>query len=455
MTHNPDQKPENTLELLDCLTDNSNSNNFYRQIKFSPDELCFSATKNGPNKCLEIRNFYDNTISNFEKTPCININHGWTIYDHCFYPQFNSNNPDTCVVLTTSAGNGSKVRLFDAYSDGHLKQSYNIHCQYDEPTPTYSVEFSTCGRFVYTGRKNAVTYFDVNKGDVSDGTDLGVKPSHVPTKNIKNTPDLCNNLLSGIISTIKCHPKSYFITATGSFSGNLALLDARINKIPCQIKKAHPKGINCLKWRNEWQFLSGSRKNDMTIRLWDIRYPDKDNSALDFEVMDWKYSEIESKSLFMRNVPSHQKYEFDLLTPDLLITGMPKSQKNSNFRVFNLNSEQFIDYGTDYIIEPENKRKEHLQDNGFDTECTSFTSLCCSKFEPGRVLAVSGERPQVFIDSDSSSESEDSDSDKNENEETSIPSKKPKLDSTGSCMKYKVEKTVNSVSLLKFANLQI
>ena len=91
------------------------------------------------------------------------------------------------------------------------------------------------------------------------------------------------------------------------------MLDARLNKIPTRINNAHPRGITQVKWLNEWQVLSGARKGDSSIRLWDLRYVDKNNPALDFQVCDYTGSNFEASSLFMRDVKTHQKIEFDVL----------------------------------------------------------------------------------------------------------------------------------------------
>merc|ERR1712168_868208 len=120
-------------------------NGYYRQIKYSPDDLCFSATKND-DKSLKIFNMLGE--SNFQKEPAITIKHGYTVYDHAWYPFLNSGIPESCLIATCSAGKGSCVRLFDAYSTGDMINSYMVYDQYVEPLPANSVEFSTCGNFI-------------------------------------------------------------------------------------------------------------------------------------------------------------------------------------------------------------------------------------------------------------------------------------------------------------------
>lgn len=315
---------------IKCLQakNDTRQNAFYRQIKLSPDELCFSATKNDP-KLLEIYNFGDPSISNFDPNPCIQIHHGWNIYDHVWYPHFNSSYPETCLILTCSAGQGSQVKLFDAYSSGDLISTFEIRCQYDEPAPTYAVEFSHCGNFIFCGRDSAITCFDVNKNKFEDSFTIGKKPENFAKKFIKNNPSMSKNLLSGIQSVIKSHPTCNNMLASGSFSGHIALLDARTNKIPCQIKSAHPKGINSLKWRNQFQLLSGSRQSDNTIRLWDLRMTADDKFLNKYQaapteaanISDWEYYDFEAQRVLMRKIKTHQKYEFDLLDSNTLITG--------------------------------------------------------------------------------------------------------------------------------------
>ena len=83
-----------SFELLDQLSDDK-INGYYRDIKFSPDKLCFSCSKNDP-KSLFIYNMQ--TETSFDKQPAIRIDQGYTIYDHSWYPFLDSSNPATCVI---------------------------------------------------------------------------------------------------------------------------------------------------------------------------------------------------------------------------------------------------------------------------------------------------------------------------------------------------------------------
>merc|ERR1712036_29222 len=105
-------------------------------------------------------------------------------------------------------------------------------------------------------------------------------------------------------------------------TGEMALLDSRWNTIPVKVL-AHPRGLTCIKWRNEWQVLTGARGRDSSIRLWDLRYVDKDNPALNFDIMDYTGTKLDASYMFMRKVETHQKIEFDFLGNDKLITGLP------------------------------------------------------------------------------------------------------------------------------------
>ena len=197
-------------------------------------------------------------------------------------------------------------------------------------------------------------------------------------------------MLHGIQSTIAPHPKSFYLLATGSYSGQLALLDARLNKIPTRVDTAHPRGITQVKWLNEWQILSGARKGDSSIRLWDLRYMDKDNPALDFSVCDYTGSNLEASSLFMRDVQTHQKIEFDVMQNRYVLTGLP----SGGYRVFDTKTTEFVSRGVDF--------KDKNCDN------SSVVSVSVPNYPESdgtKILSVSGERrlPEFnadFVDSD-------------------------------------------------------
>jgi WD40 repeat protein len=262
-----------------------------------------------------------------------------------------------------------------------------VYNQYVEPVAVNSVAFSTCGGYVYTGRDKTVNCFPIDRPNAKSSFTLGTKPDNIPKKSIK-ADYKAKHMLHGIQSTIAPHPKSFYLLATGSYSGQLALLDARLNKIPARVDTAHPRGITQVKWLNEWQILSGARKGDSSIRLWDLRYLDKDNPALDFSVCDYTGSSLEASSLFMRDVQTHQKIEFDVMQNRYVVTGLP----SGGYRVFDTKTTEFVSQGVDF--------KENCDNSSVvSVSVPNYPESDCTK-----ILSVSGERQlprfDEFVDSD-------------------------------------------------------
>merc|ERR1711972_1173408 len=145
-----------------------------------------------------------------------------------------------------------------------------------------------------------------------------------------------------------------------------------------RINNAHPRGITQVKWLNEWSILTGARKVDSSIRLWDLRYLDKDNSALDFNVCDYTGSNLEANKLFMRDVRTHQKIEFDVIKNRFIISGM----YDGGYRTFDTTKQEFVDNGENFK-------------NSEDEASSSIVSVSVPTYPDSdrtKVLSVSGER---------------------------------------------------------------
>ncbi|RHX97337.1 hypothetical protein DYB25_005672 [Aphanomyces astaci] len=102
---------------------------FTRGVKVSPDGLCV------------LSNSDDNILRLFDVEPgvqsaTLSMHEGGTVYDFQWYPYMNSEDPATCVFITTS--HAHPVHLWDAYT-GALRASYRAYDHLDELTSAYSV----------------------------------------------------------------------------------------------------------------------------------------------------------------------------------------------------------------------------------------------------------------------------------------------------------------------------
>ncbi|RLO07451.1 hypothetical protein DYB28_015137 [Aphanomyces astaci] len=126
---------------------------FTRGVKVSPDGLCV------------LSNSDDNILRLFDVEPgvqsaTLSMHEGGTVYDFQWYPYMNSEDPATCVFITTS--HAHPVHLWDAYT-GALRASYRAYDHLDELTSAYSVAFNGTGDKIFCGFDRTIRFFDASQ----------------------------------------------------------------------------------------------------------------------------------------------------------------------------------------------------------------------------------------------------------------------------------------------------
>ena len=130
--------------------------NYFKGCKWSPDGLCYMTNSNDsqirlfntPYKCIS--NDFASVESPLELKDCLKVQEPGLIYDYCWWPLLNSQDPATCCFATTAIN--QPVHLWDAFN-GTLRASYIAFNSVQEITSAYSLCFSNDGRQLLCGFK--------------------------------------------------------------------------------------------------------------------------------------------------------------------------------------------------------------------------------------------------------------------------------------------------------------
>ena len=88
------------------------------------------------------------------------VREGDSIYDYCWFPRMNSDEPASCCFF--GASRDHPMHLWDAYT-GALRASYSAYNHLDEVTSTFSMTLDPTGMRLYAGYDRAIRIFDVTR----------------------------------------------------------------------------------------------------------------------------------------------------------------------------------------------------------------------------------------------------------------------------------------------------
>ncbi|KAG0007410.1 Telomerase Cajal body protein 1 [Entomortierella chlamydospora] len=261
---------------------NGCENNFFKSVKWSPDGLCLLSSSN--DNCLRIFALPDATTTNLEDTPLtagVLIKEGEVVYDMCWYPAMNSQDPTTCCVLSSSRDH--PVHLWDAFT-GELRCSYTIvdHCEVN--IAPNALCFNLDGSKIYCGSNNMIQIFDTTR----PGRDSYKRPT-VPTRKSRKGQ-------KGVISCLAFNPDHSDLYAAGSYLKTIGLYDSRAEELllllrdkdnhkqqagshaqkPSSSSPSRPMGgVTQVQFSPDGMYLYSASRQDPLIRCWDIRNTSK------------------------------------------------------------------------------------------------------------------------------------------------------------------------------------
>lgn len=267
-------KNKKVVELAKVNFPNTTNQHYFNGSLISPDGTCILSAVNAkgmyvfeiPQDLYNIEELNEKREINLMK-PVIYVKSQMNIYDICWNPQLNSQNPETCYWISSSQN--EPIKMFDAF-DGSFKCSYRVYDYADELEAALSCHFSPDGSLIYAGMKKSIAVFSTN----------------IPGRDYDTIP---------IKQPISCLTTNYcdFMLAAGSWNKQITLIDTR-DYLTIDTLQGHRQGVTFVKFSTNGQNLfSGSRK-DSNLLMWDLR-----NTSLPLY-------------RFQRRVDNNQRIYFDI-----------------------------------------------------------------------------------------------------------------------------------------------
>lgn len=139
------------------------------------------------------------------------------IYESCWYPLMNAQDPATCCFLTSARDH--PVHLWDC-TTGQLRASYSVIDHRERFMGAIGLTFNLDGSSIYCGYENMIQVFDTSR------------PGSTAVSKISTTPTRKSRMgQKGIISSLAFSPDYSGLLAAGSYSKNIGLYDTSSGEI--------------------------------------------------------------------------------------------------------------------------------------------------------------------------------------------------------------------------------
>lgn len=180
----------------------------------------------------------------------LQIKEGETVYDACWYPHMNSQQPSTCCFLTTSRDH--PIHMWDAFTGQH-RATYRAYDHMDEITAALSITFNLTADKIYAGYSGMIRIFDTASPGRSYRTlstkDIGAK---------------------GIVSCLAFNPDYSGLVAAGSYSGLVGLYTEGDRGV-VSVLEGHRGGVTQALFTPDGNYLFTGARKENDILCWDIR----------------------------------------------------------------------------------------------------------------------------------------------------------------------------------------
>ncbi|KAF1801250.1 WD40-repeat-containing domain protein [Mucor lusitanicus] len=257
----------------------STSNNFFRNAKWSPDGSCLLT--NNADDVLRLFQLPENVYQDSEHgksvlpmSPTLGIREGESVYDFAWFPSMNAQDPSTCCFITSVRDH--PIQLWD-YT-GSVRASYRAidHCErFVGPNV---LAFNLDGSKIYAGYENMVEIFDVHTGDSTKHPTIPKRKSRKGQK--------------GIISCLDFSTDGLY--AAGSYSQSIGIYDQTNNELCLKLTGFQGGGATQVQFSKDGLYLYSASRHSNTILCWDIRdsanilfelpRPGKTNQRMQFDV---------------------------------------------------------------------------------------------------------------------------------------------------------------------------
>ncbi|TMW66661.1 hypothetical protein Poli38472_013973 [Pythium oligandrum] len=265
----------------------SGHNNFTKGVKVSPDGLCMLTSSE--DHILRIFELPSEENADVEQLSILQAKEGGAVYDYAWYPYMTSQDPATCIFISTSRDH--PIHMWDAYT-GQLRATYRAFDHLDEITAAFSVAFNATGDKIFAGYDRMIRFFDITQ----------------PSRDFVSRP-LCKTRKSrdgqrGIISTLHFNPDHSKIYAAGSYNGTTCIYTEDTGEELLCLRDHDGHGITQVQFSPDGRYLFTGARRDGSIHCWDIR------------------QSVQVVQSFTRQAETNQRVEFDLhCTGRYLATG--------------------------------------------------------------------------------------------------------------------------------------
>ncbi|XP_076800805.1 telomerase Cajal body protein 1-like [Clavelina lepadiformis] len=233
--------------------------NFFKGLKWAPDGLCFLTSTNDKKVHLFntpvqfLKNDWQDLSEPIALDACLKVQEPEIIYDFCWWPLMNSQDPATCCFVTSSRD--QPVHLWDAF-DGSLRASYIALSPVQEIQAANSVCFSPNGQQLLCGFKKEVCIFYTDRpGSECEKWKTGKKKHSQSQRNI--------------ISSVQFGPDETLF-ACACYDGSVGLYSP-VNGCLLDFVNAHTTGVTHVSFSNDGNRLyTGARKSN-SLKCWDLR----------------------------------------------------------------------------------------------------------------------------------------------------------------------------------------
>ncbi|KAK1940613.1 Telomerase Cajal body protein 1 [Phytophthora citrophthora] len=226
------------------------SNNFTKGVKVSPDGLCMLT--NSDDHVLRLFDMSNDTNA----SSILQAKEGGAVYDYEWYPFMTSEDPSSCVFVSTSRD--QPVHLWDAYT-GELRASYRAFDHMDELTSAHSLSFNSTGTKLYAGFDRMIRFFDLSR----PSRDFKARPLSKTRRSRQGQ--------RGLISTLHFNPDHSKIYAAGSYAGTTCVYTEDEGEELLTLRDHDGRGISQVRFSPCGRFLFTAARRDARIHCWDIR----------------------------------------------------------------------------------------------------------------------------------------------------------------------------------------
>ncbi|KAI9472107.1 MAG: WD40-repeat-containing domain protein [Benjaminiella poitrasii] len=237
----------------------SHENNYFRNVKWSPDGSCLLS--NSADNVIRLFQLPTNVYEDAEDAdrvlpmvPTMGIREGESIYDFAWYPAMTMQDPSTCCFLTSVRDH--PIQLWDLYS-GTVRATYRAIDHRERFIGPNALSFNPDGSKIYCGYENMIEIFDAQ-------TLASEKRPTIATRKTKRRGQ------NGLISCFDFTDGYY---AAGSYSRSIGLYDDTNHDLclKLMLDNNQGSGVTQVKFSDDGLYLYSVSRQTNSVLCWDVR----------------------------------------------------------------------------------------------------------------------------------------------------------------------------------------